>query len=183
MVAGRVGHRGVPRCGPAPQHHAGRGATSAMGREVTVYLRRSQSEQLLQDIAHTGEIAVVFSVPSTHQTLQLKARWATQPSRMTATCRCCRPTCSPWCRRWARSATARSMASGHAGSAAAGCGGRELHAHQRVRPDAGPAQAQVCSPPGHPHHLRRSHEHRSAVPAASALPGGCDSRHHGHLRP
>ena len=46
---------------------------SADGREVTVYLRRSQSEQLLGDIAQTGEIAVVFSVPSTHQTLQLKA--------------------------------------------------------------------------------------------------------------
>ena len=51
---------------------------SGDGQEVTVYLRRSQSEQLLQDIAHTGEIAVVFSVPSTHQTLQLKARRATQ---------------------------------------------------------------------------------------------------------
>jgi hypothetical protein len=51
---------------------------SADGCEVTVYLRRSQSEQLLGDIAQTGEIAVVFSVPSTHQTLQLKARQATQ---------------------------------------------------------------------------------------------------------
>lgn len=51
---------------------------SADGRDVTVYLRRSQSEQLLSDIAQTGEIAVVFSVPSTHQTLQLKARQATQ---------------------------------------------------------------------------------------------------------
>lgn len=51
---------------------------SADGREVTVYLRRSQSEQLLGDIAQNGEIAVVFSVPSTHQTLQLKARQATQ---------------------------------------------------------------------------------------------------------
>lgn len=51
---------------------------SADGREVTVYLRRSQSGQLLHDIAETGEIAVVFSVPSTHQTLQLKARQAAQ---------------------------------------------------------------------------------------------------------
>jgi hypothetical protein len=51
---------------------------SADGREVTVYLRRSQSEQLLRDIGQSGEIAVVFSVPSTHQTLQLKARQATQ---------------------------------------------------------------------------------------------------------
>ncbi|MFY3386023.1 hypothetical protein [Paracidovorax sp. MALMAid1276] len=55
---------------------------SADGREVTVYLRRSQSAQLLSDIAQTGEIAVVFSVPSTHQTLQVKARQATQrPAR------------------------------------------------------------------------------------------------------
>jgi hypothetical protein len=53
---------------------------SADGREVTVYLRRSQSEQLLRDIAQTGEIAVVFSVPSSHQTLQLKASQATQRS-------------------------------------------------------------------------------------------------------
>lgn len=51
---------------------------SADGQEVTVYLRRSQSRQLLQDIAETGEIAVVFSEPSTHRTLQLKARQATQ---------------------------------------------------------------------------------------------------------
>lgn len=50
----------------------------ADGQEVTVYLRRSQSAQLLHDIAHTGDIAVVFSVPSTHKTLQLKARQATQ---------------------------------------------------------------------------------------------------------
>jgi len=51
---------------------------SADGSEVTVYLRHSQSGQLLQDIATTGEIAVVFSEPSTHRTLQLKARQATQ---------------------------------------------------------------------------------------------------------
>jgi hypothetical protein len=51
---------------------------TADGQEVTVYLRRSQSQQLLHDIAQTGEIAVVFSVPSSHQTLQLKARRATQ---------------------------------------------------------------------------------------------------------
>ena len=82
---------------------------SGDGQEVTVYLRRSQSEQLLQDIAHTGEIAVVFSVPSTHQTLQLKPAGPRSARPLMATCRCCRPTCSPWCRRWARSATARSM--------------------------------------------------------------------------
>ena len=43
------------------------------GREVTVYLARRQSRQLIQDIAATGHIAVVFSQPSTHRTLQLKA--------------------------------------------------------------------------------------------------------------
>ena len=51
---------------------------SADGRCVTVYLRRSQSRQLLQDIADTGRIAVVFSEPSTHRTLQLKAGQAQQ---------------------------------------------------------------------------------------------------------
>jgi len=51
---------------------------STDGCEVTVYLRRSQSTQLLQDIADTGQIAVVFSEPATHRTLQLKARQARQ---------------------------------------------------------------------------------------------------------
>ena len=41
--------------------------------EITVYLSRPQSRQLVQDIAATGHIAVVFSEPSTHRTLQLKA--------------------------------------------------------------------------------------------------------------
>ncbi|EER59644.1 conserved hypothetical protein [Acidovorax delafieldii 2AN] len=40
---------------------------------VTVFLRRSQSVQLLHDIESTGQIAVVFSEPFTHRTLQLKA--------------------------------------------------------------------------------------------------------------
>ncbi|KRD16612.1 hypothetical protein ASE39_12040 [Acidovorax sp. Root267] len=51
---------------------------SADGHCVTVYLRRSQSRQLLQDIADTGRIAVVFSEPATHRTLQLKALQAHQ---------------------------------------------------------------------------------------------------------
>ena len=51
---------------------------SADGQCVTVFLRRSQSRQLLQDITDTGHIAVVFSEPSTHRTLQLKARQAQQ---------------------------------------------------------------------------------------------------------
>lgn len=45
----------------------------ANGRDITVYLSRPQSRQLVQDIAATGHIAVVFSEPSTHRTLQLKA--------------------------------------------------------------------------------------------------------------
>lgn len=46
------------------------------GRHVTVYLARSQSRQLLQDVAATGEVAVVFSEPATHRTVQLKAHQA-----------------------------------------------------------------------------------------------------------
>lgn len=52
-------------------------AISADGTQVTVYLRRSQSRQLLQDIEAGGGLAVVFSEPPTHRTLQLKARTAT----------------------------------------------------------------------------------------------------------
>ena len=39
---------------------------------ITVYLSRSQSVQLLQDIASTGRLAVVFSQPHSHRSLQLK---------------------------------------------------------------------------------------------------------------
>lgn len=42
--------------------------------EITVFLARSQSQQLLQDIADTGRFAVVFSQPSSHRTVQFKAR-------------------------------------------------------------------------------------------------------------
>jgi hypothetical protein len=45
---------------------------------ITVYLSRPQSRQLLADVAATGHIAVVFSEPSTHRTVQLKASRATQ---------------------------------------------------------------------------------------------------------
>lgn len=48
-------------------------AISPDGRSITVYLVRQQSRQLLQDIAATGRVAVVFSEPSTHHTLQVKA--------------------------------------------------------------------------------------------------------------
>lgn len=43
------------------------------GRSITVYLSRRQSRQLLQDVAANGRIAVVFSEPSSHRTLQVKA--------------------------------------------------------------------------------------------------------------
>lgn len=46
------------------------------GQDVTVYLSRPQSRQVIQDIAATGHIAVVFSEPSTHRTVQLKATHA-----------------------------------------------------------------------------------------------------------
>ncbi len=43
---------------------------------ITVFLARSHSRQLLQDIAATGHIAAVFSQPSTHRTVQVKASQA-----------------------------------------------------------------------------------------------------------
>ena len=45
----------------------------ADGGDITVYLSRPQSRQLVQDLAATGHVAVVFSVPSTHRSVQLKA--------------------------------------------------------------------------------------------------------------
>ena len=44
------------------------------GSELTVYVARSRSRQLLQDVAATGQIAVVFSEPRSHRTVQVKAR-------------------------------------------------------------------------------------------------------------
>lgn len=46
------------------------------GSTVTVFLSRPQSRQLLQDIASTGQLAVVFSEPATHRSVQLKATGA-----------------------------------------------------------------------------------------------------------
>ncbi|MFI5444168.1 hypothetical protein [Polaromonas sp. UC242_47] len=51
-------------------------AIAADGRSVTVYVSRTQSRQLIQDIASTGRIAVVFSEPASHRTVQLKASHA-----------------------------------------------------------------------------------------------------------
>ena len=45
----------------------------ADGRDITVFLSRPHARQLLQDLAATGHIAVVFSQPSSHRTVQLKA--------------------------------------------------------------------------------------------------------------
>jgi hypothetical protein len=59
---------------------------SADAREITLWLSRSSARQLLLDIAATGRIAVVFSEPATHRTVQLKGsrvttRAATQADR------------------------------------------------------------------------------------------------------
>ncbi|HEY0825318.1 MAG TPA: hypothetical protein VGD76_16135 [Ramlibacter sp.] len=45
----------------------------ADGRDITVYLSRPQSRQVVEDLASNGHIAVVFSEPSTHRTVQFKA--------------------------------------------------------------------------------------------------------------
>lgn len=47
------------------------------GHQVTVYVSRGQASELLDDIASSGQVAVVFSSPATHQTLQLKSRQVT----------------------------------------------------------------------------------------------------------
>ena len=56
-----------------PQLRAVGSRVEADGRDITVYLSRPQSRQLVQDLAATGHVAVVFSVPSTHRSVQLKA--------------------------------------------------------------------------------------------------------------
>lgn len=56
---------------PSVMRAVGSRAGPAAG-EITVYLSRPQSRQLLQDLAANGRIAVVFSQPSTHRSLQVK---------------------------------------------------------------------------------------------------------------
>jgi hypothetical protein len=46
---------------------------SADRRAVSIYLPHSQALELVEDVGASGRIAVVFSRPSTHRTLQLKA--------------------------------------------------------------------------------------------------------------
>jgi hypothetical protein len=43
------------------------------GSSITVFVSRRQSRQLVQDVAATGHVAVVFSEPATHRTVQVKA--------------------------------------------------------------------------------------------------------------
>lgn len=42
------------------------------GQRVGVFIRRSQSERLLENIRNTGRVACVFSLPSSNRTVQLK---------------------------------------------------------------------------------------------------------------
>jgi hypothetical protein len=42
------------------------------GRQVGIFLRRSQSEALLENIRTSGRVANVFSLPSSNRTVQLK---------------------------------------------------------------------------------------------------------------
>ena len=59
--------------GNAPSIARGRGCrVSADGRAVTILLAVSQAGRLLADIGASGAIAVVFSEPSSHRTVQLK---------------------------------------------------------------------------------------------------------------
>ncbi|WP_382322252.1 hypothetical protein ACFJGX_06440 [Hydrogenophaga sp. UC242_50] len=69
----------VSSCGPDLTPSVMRAVGSQVGpqgRLITVYLCRSQSAQLLRDIARSGRLAAVFSQPSTHKTVQLKTRTA-----------------------------------------------------------------------------------------------------------
>jgi hypothetical protein len=43
------------------------------GRSITVFLSRRQSRQLIQDISANGHVAVVFSEPATHRSVQVKS--------------------------------------------------------------------------------------------------------------
>jgi len=52
------------------------------GQTITVFLSRPQSQALLRDLERGSPIAVVFSQPSTHRSVQLKAsRVTTRPAQ------------------------------------------------------------------------------------------------------
>lgn len=42
------------------------------GRQVAIFIKRSQSAELLENIRTTGRVANVFNLPSSNRTLQLK---------------------------------------------------------------------------------------------------------------
>jgi len=46
---------------------------SPQGDRITVFLNRQQSAQLLRDVASTARVAVVFSEPHSHRTVQVKS--------------------------------------------------------------------------------------------------------------
>ena len=69
----------VSSCGPDLTPSLMRAVGSQMGpqgEQVTVFLNRAQSAQLLHDVARTGRVAVVFSEPHSHRTVQLKSNSA-----------------------------------------------------------------------------------------------------------
>lgn len=51
-------------------------SVTADGGAVTVYLSRSQSGQLLRDIASTGRLSVLFTQPKSHRSVQVKGEGA-----------------------------------------------------------------------------------------------------------
>jgi hypothetical protein len=62
-------------CGPdhLPSMSRGLGCKLLEGvNQVAVFVRRSQSQALLDHIRHGGQVANVFSLPSSNRTLQLK---------------------------------------------------------------------------------------------------------------
>ncbi|MBU1362873.1 MAG: hypothetical protein KKE51_03500 [Gammaproteobacteria bacterium] len=42
------------------------------GRQIAIFIKRSQSAELLENICNTGRVANVFNLPSSNRTLQLK---------------------------------------------------------------------------------------------------------------
>lgn len=62
-------------CGPDRLPSMSRGVGCKIidgGRQVGVFIKRSQSAELLENIGNTGRVANVFSLPSTNRTVQLK---------------------------------------------------------------------------------------------------------------
>ncbi len=62
-------------CGPDRLASMSRGMGCKVidgGRQIGVFVMRSQSEELLENIRHSGKVANVFSLPSSNRTVQLK---------------------------------------------------------------------------------------------------------------